>query len=139
MNKILIALIGVLLTSSYVFTATADHNTQESLEKRIAPEGHLNIAEASTETAAADQPADGETVYNTACMACHGVGVAGAPKPGDADAWAPRLAKGMETLVQNAINGFQGEAGLMPARGGNPTLSDEAVTAAVQFMVDQSQ
>ena len=136
MNKILIALIGVLLTSSYVFTATADHNTQESLEKRIAPEGHLNIAEASTETAAADQPADGETVYNTACMACHGTGVAGAPKVGDADAWAPRLAKGMDALYNSGINGIPPA---MPAKGMCFQCSDDDIKALVDYMVQTVQ
>ena len=53
-----------------------------------------------------------------ACMACHGAGVAGAPKIGDAAAWGPRIAKGADTLHKHAIEGFQGQAGFMPPKGG---------------------
>ena len=55
--------------------------------------------------------------YNMACVACHGAGVAGAPKFGDKAAWAPRIAKGADTLHEHAIEGFQGTAGFMPAEG----------------------
>ncbi|MGM0782644.1 MAG: c-type cytochrome [Pseudomonadota bacterium] len=79
--------------------------------------------------------ADGEAVYNQACMACHMTGAAGAPIKGDADAWAPRIEKGMETLYDHSLNGFNA----MPAKGGNASLSDEEVKAAVDFMVENSQ
>lgn len=79
---------------------------------------------------------DGEAVYRTACTVCHGAGIAGAPKTGDAAAWEARLEQGMETLVKHAIDGFQGDAGVMPPRGGHSNLSDEEVQAAVQYMVD---
>lgn len=90
--------------------------------------------------AAAAQPAKeltGEDVYKAACTACHGAGIAGAPKTGDAAAWDPRVAQGMDTLVTHAIEGFQGQAGYMPPRGGFSNLTDEQVRAAVQHMVDQ--
>jgi cytochrome c5 len=80
-----------------------------------------------------------EQVYNTACAACHEAGIAGAPKMGDAAAWAPRIEQGMDTLATHAIKGFQGSAGYMPPKGGRPDLSDDAVRAAVQHMVDASQ
>jgi cytochrome c5 len=83
--------------------------------------------------------ADGEAVYNQACMACHAQGVAGAPKLGDAEAWAPRIEKGIETLHDHSINGFQGEAGVMPPKGGFTNLSDEEVMAAVDYMVENSK
>ena len=83
--------------------------------------------------------ADGEAVYNQACMACHAQGVAGAPKLGDAEAWAPRIEKGKDALYQNSINGFQGETGMMPPKGGFANLSDEEVKAAVDYMVEQAQ
>lgn len=79
---------------------------------------------------------DGEGVYKAACTACHGMGIAGAPKTGDADAWGPRVDKGIDILVQHAIEGFQGEAGYMPPRGGNASLTDAQVRDAVQHMVD---
>lgn len=81
----------------------------------------------------------GEEIYNSACMACHTTGVAGAPKTGDVAAWSERIAKGSEALYANAINGYQGSAGVMPAKGGRVDLSDEAVQAAVDYMVEQSQ
>jgi cytochrome c5 len=62
--------------------------------------------------------------------------VAGAPKFADAAAWSARIDQGMDTLVKHAIEGFQGSAGYMPAKGGNPALSDEQVRSAVQHMVD---
>jgi len=73
---------------------------------------------------------DGKKIYDTACMACHGAGVAGAPKFGDKAAWAPRIKQGKETLYASALKG----KGAMPAKGGNPSLSDDAVKAAVDYM-----
>lgn len=83
--------------------------------------------------------ADGEAVYNQACMACHAQGVAGAPKFGDAEAWAPRIEKGEETLYKHSIEGFTGETGTMPPKGGFTNLSDEEVKAAVDYMVENAQ
>lgn len=83
--------------------------------------------------------ADGKTTYDTACFACHAAGVAGAPKFGDKAAWAPRIAKGMDVLKKNAITGYKGESGFMPAKGGRADLSDEAVQAAVEYMTSNAQ
>lgn len=79
---------------------------------------------------------DGATVYKIACQLCHGTGVMGAPKYGDKAGWANRISKGMATLEKNAIEGFKGEKGIMPARGGRNSLSDSEVKAAVAYMVD---
>jgi cytochrome c5 len=98
-----------------------------------------SASESGTDEQVAESPPDGSGVYNTACVACHGAGVAGAPKLGDAGAWSARIGQGVETLVEHAIQGFQGDSGFMPAKGGNPSLSDQEVAAAVQYMVDQSQ
>lgn len=76
----------------------------------------------------------GEQVYNAACFACHGAGVGGAPKLGDAAAWKPRLAQGAATLNKHAIEGFQGQAGVMPPKGGRVDLSDDEIIAAVKFL-----
>ena len=83
--------------------------------------------------------ADGEAVYNSGCLACHMTGVAGAPKVGDVEAWAPRIEQGIELLYERAIQGFQGATGVMPAKGGFAHLSDEDVMAAVNYMVSNSQ
>jgi cytochrome c5 len=84
-------------------------------------------------------PTDCKSVYESACTACHGPGLAGAPKLGDKAAWAPRLAQGKATLEKHAIEGFQGSAGFMPAKGGRVDLSDDAVKAAVEHMVTAAQ
>jgi len=81
-------------------------------------------------------PASGKITWQENCEGCHGIGVAGAPVATDADAWAPRVAQGRDTLYQHAIEGFFGPMGtMMPPRGGNDQLSDEQVRAAVDYMV----
>jgi len=81
----------------------------------------------------------GPQVYNSACNACHGNGAGGSPIVGDTDAWAPRIAKGIDVLYDHAINGFNGEAGVMIAKGGRMDLSDDEVKLAVDYMVGESQ
>ncbi len=81
----------------------------------------------------------GEHVYTTVCSACHGTGVAGAPKFGDKKAWASHVAKGKDTLYKHALEGFTGKAGTMPPKGGHPELSDADVKAAVDYMVSKVQ
>jgi cytochrome c5 len=93
---------------------------------------------APEETAAADT-GKGKQIYDSVCFACHAMGVAGAPKLDDKAGWAPRIDKGMDTLVSHAINGFQGESGVMPPKGGRMDLSDDDVAAAVAYMVEQAK
>jgi cytochrome c5 len=88
-------------------------------------------AVASAAPAASGAKPDGKKIYDSGCIACHGAGVAGAPKFGDKPAWAPRIATGMEALYTASIKG----KGVMPPKGGNPSLSDADVKAAVDFMV----
>lgn len=78
---------------------------------------------------------DGNEVYEGACKACHGAGLAGAPKAGDAGAWAPRIAKGKAMLYDHALKGFSGQAGVMPAKGGRTDLSDDLIKQAVDHML----
>ena len=79
--------------------------------------------------------ADGKKIFDSTCTACHTAGVAGAPKLGDKAAWAPRIKQGMDTLVQTALKG----KGAMPPKGGNGSLSDADIRAAVEYMVSQSK
>jgi len=120
--------------------------TATSVEERIKPVGQVVIA--STETprepekvaaAAAAPSRDGNQVYQASCIACHGAGIVGAPRLGDKGQWAKRIAKGVDALYASALNGMQGGAGAMPAKGGNPALSDAEVKAAVDYMVAQSK
>lgn len=77
----------------------------------------------------------GQEVYEKNCAACHAEGVAGAPKVGDMEAWSSLIAKGADMLTESAINGI----GTMPPKGGNPSLSDEDIRAAVSYMIEKSQ
>ena len=92
------------------------------------------IASVSTE-----DTSTGESIYKSSCIACHGSGVAGAPKLGDQAAWNMRIAQGNAVLSQHAIEGYKGETGYMPPKGGSMKLSDDEVSLAVQYMVSQVQ
>lgn len=103
----------------------------DDVESRIAP-----VAKIEMQAGGGDGGVkDGKTVYNTVCAGCHGAGVLGAPKFGDKAAWAPRIAQGIATLNNHAINGIRG----MPARGGAASLSDDEVKAGVEYMVNGSK
>ena len=79
----------------------------------------------------------GEEVYNSACFACHMTGAGGAPLLSDVGAWEVRVAQGKPLLVKRAVEGYIGEIGIMPAKGGRLDLSDEEVENAVTYMLDQ--
>ena len=83
----------------------------------------------------ADGGVDGQKVYQNSCQSCHAAGVAGSPKLGDKAAWAPRIAMGMEAMVASAVNG----KGIMPPKGACASCSNADLTAAVEYMVDQSK
>jgi len=125
-------LIGLTVS---LFTATAFADTD--IAKRIAPIGDVyldgEIATASTATEPSEPagPRSGEKIYNTYCVACHGAGIAGAPKKGDAAAWEPRAAQGEAVLVEHAIKGFNA----MPAKGTCADCSADEIIATVQFLL----
>jgi cytochrome c5 len=85
--------------------------------------------------AKAPAAADGKGVYDKVCFACHQQSVAGSPKLGDKEAWAPRIKTGTGAMVQSVIKG----KGAMPPKAGNPALGDAEIRAAVEFMVSQSK
>jgi len=86
-------------------------------------------------TPAAAAARSGEQVYQQACAMCHGAGIAGAPKLGDAAAWKARIAQGKSTLHQHALKGIR----TMPPKGGNLALPDAEVVAAVDYMVSAAK
>ena len=81
----------------------------------------------------------GKEVFDAACYVCHTSGIGGAPKPGDSTAWGPRVSKGIESLYDNALNGYMGKLAYMPPKGGRPDFSEEEVKAAVDYMVSHSE
>jgi len=118
---------------------------EELAKERVLPVGAVRSGEAGAaalaeeqaaakpEPAAAAGPVDGEAVYNGLCVTCHAAGVAGAPIPGS-DAFKERVdAKGLEGLLQSALNGLNA----MPPRGGNPSLTDDQIKAAIEYMLKQ--
>lgn len=127
--------------------------TQKQTEERIGSVGAVYAGdtgraamqaaqEAATKAAAAQVAyggtTDGKTVYENLCHSCHTAGVAGAPKLGDKGMWSARIAEGTATLIKHAIEGYKGPDGnQMPAKGGNPSLTDEQVGNTVKWMVEQ--
>lgn len=83
--------------------------------------------------------ADGKAVYEKTCKKCHAYGVLGAPKPGDKEDWATRSKQGMDVLVKHAVEGFKGNKGMMPPKGGNSALSSAEIKSAIQHMLDSSK
>jgi cytochrome c5 len=120
-------------------TATVD---AKSVAERIKPVGEVTVAGSMMDTlipAANAAGADnGKSTYDAACQACHAAGVAGAPKLSDKADWKGRIAQGNDKLYEHAIKGFQGKKGFMPAKGGNASLKDDDVKAAVDFMVKEA-
>src|SRR5206468_531125 len=129
-----VPIVGIILLVQLVMSRpAADPNamTDEAIAKRLQPVGRVEFGAAG----AAAGSRTGKQVYKAACSACHQSGVAGAPKLGDKAAWAPHLTHGTAGLLQSALKG----KGAMPPKGGNPSLSDDDVRAAVEFMVSQSK
>jgi len=98
-----------------------------------APEGAT--AEAGGSSGGLAMPTSGKELFEQTCSACHGAGIAGAPKAGDKAAWASHIAKGLPTLYDHALHGFTGDTGTMPAKGGRTDVPDPMVEQAVNYMV----
>ena len=150
MYKMMFAVILGLSAAAAQAAVELTEEQRAAIAERIAPAGSVCLkgencggmpagSAASAAGGAADTVAavDGEGTYNMACMACHATGAGGAPIVGNVDAWAPRIAKGVEALHSSGINGVAGTG--MMAKGGRADLSDEAVMAAVDYMVANSQ
>lgn len=124
---------------------TADDEPTAAPEVAAAEPAPAPAPTESTPEVAAQSSADGEKVYNATCQACHNPAIATAlkaPGLGDKAAWSDRLTQGAEVLFEHAIKvpGYQGsQGGFMPARGGNASLSDDEVRAAIGYMIKQVQ
>lgn len=147
---------GLVAVAAYVYDRMpqpADPAMQQQLNARIAPVGAvysgaagaaaMKAAQDAATKAAASEVAYGGTlnghdIYNHLCHTCHTDGVAGAPKLGNKAMWGPRIAQGINVLVQHATNGYHGPDGnFMPPKGGNPALTDAQIEATVKWMVAQ--
>ncbi|MDN6320021.1 MAG: c-type cytochrome [Marinobacter sp.] len=137
MKRVLaVVLLGFGITASAVMASVEDE-----IRARIQPVGEVCMqgdecgSAAAASESASSGPRSGSEVYDAVCMACHTTGAAGAPVIGDADAWAPRIDQGMETLISHAINGYNA----MPAKGGCADCPDEEIEAALEHIVAESK
>jgi cytochrome c5 len=140
-----------LLLSALLLTACGKQAQATTEQKADAPQAQATQTTASqpaapaataaaTQTSAGgdDQAGAGAKVFKSTCFMCHQTGAAGAPIFGNKADWAPRIAKGKDTLYKHALGGFTGDKGTMPAKGGNASLIDEEVKAAVDYMVGKA-
>ena len=132
---IVIAILSKVFASS-VTNDAYDNAKTEATEQRLASPEKINLASNPTfksEVIEVASSKSGKDIYNSVCMSCHMSGAAGAPITGKVDQWSERLAKGNDTLYSNAINGI----GVMPAKGGLMSLSDEEVKLAVDYIFEK--
>ncbi len=139
---ILYVLARIVASDTQEAEVQASPEMRRAINERIAPAAKVAVSgednsalDPPKQAAAAAADLGGEEVYTSACVACHGAGVAGAPKFGDTAVWGSRLAKGADTLHKHAIEGFQGTAGFMPPKGGRTDLSDKSISNAVDYML----
>jgi cytochrome c5 len=122
----------------------------DSVLQRVQPVGQEAVAgqdnaalaikaPAGAAASALPVPQDGKALFEAVCSACHGAGIAGAPKAGDKAAWGPRIAEGKPTLYQHALQGYNGKSGAMPAKGGRTDLPDDLIKQGVDYMVSLAQ
>lgn len=126
-----------MLSIFLVFSVNAAMDEQ-SISERLKPVGKVCVEgdDCGTASAAsASGPREASDIYSASCSACHGSGVMGAPKVGDAAAWGERMSKGLDTLTANAIAGINA----MPPRGTCASCSDDEIKATIQYMVDNSK
>lgn len=130
-----------------IYTAQTEEY-QARVAERLSPFGSVYLpgeeqaaAAPQVAVAPAAEPVEttlsGPQVYNEACIACHGAGIAGAPTLTDSENWAPRIAQGLDVLRQHAIEGYTGSAGYMPPKGARLDLSDQEVYDAIDYMLGE--
>ena len=137
MRRLLLTVSGLAVILSVFAVNALPPGTEKEISERLKPVGSVvrsAAAEAAVEEGAAG-PLSGEEVYDQYCSVCHTSGVGGAPLFADAAAWAPRIAKGMDVLMDSTINGINA----MPAKGTCMSCSDDELAATVTYMLDAAQ
>ena len=135
-SLIVLAIVGTIALP--VLADAVPPGTDAEIRERLNPLGSLCRAGeqcGAATAAAASGPQSGEDVYNQFCFACHATGASDAPLFADGDAWAPRIAKGMDALMSSTVNGI----GVMPAKGTCMNCSDDELQAAVDYIVESTQ
>lgn len=135
-SRLVPALLATLVTG--MLMACSPKESANTGAPSAASEATASTAPATPSAPAVAENELGKKMFNKTCSMCHAAGVGGAPKPGDKADWAPRIAQGKDTLYKHAMEGFNGNKGAMPARGGSPTMTDAEVKAAVDYMADKS-
>lgn len=128
--------LGIVALTLIAVVHAQEMSEAEAIAERIKPVGSLHMAGEEGQQAATSGGGgarSGETVYNNACVACHGAGVLNAPKLQVAADWQPRIdERGMDMLLQNAINGYNA----MPPKGTCGDCSDDEIQAAIDYMIE---
>jgi len=147
MGGLAVGCVILIILASNLTSDVAEYKPEEVVVANIKPVGNVRVAgesgsadapapqQVAAAAAAPAEPRSGEAIYNSKCMACHTTGAAGAPKLGDAAAWAPRVAAGQDSLMANAINGLNA----MPPKGLCMDCSDDEMMAAIDYIVTNSQ
>ncbi len=129
----LAALVGIVFLITFFQSGFEHDGNIEKTAKNLEPVGAVSTKDTQT-SSDSGKARSGKEVYNASCMACHASGVANAPKLGDKAAWEPRVATGLDALIKTAVNG----KGAMPARGGNPAVTDEEIKAVILYMTGEA-
>ena len=130
-RKILVPLFSVMI-AGLAIASTDDIAERIKRVGDVCVEGSDCVSVAVASRVAVTGGASVESNFNKSCATCHNSGVAGAPKYADAAAWAPRIAKGMDTLYASTINGLPPA---MPQKGMCFSCSDDELRALVDYMV----
>lgn len=132
---LVIALVALL---NSLFNVAGKASNDDGVAEHVAAAADERIKPIADVTAgdvnAAPVARSAKQIVTVTCSACHGTGAMGAPKIGNKAQWNGRLSAGIKTLLKHAING----KGMMPARGGDATLSDDDIEKAIKYMLKES-
>ena len=141
--KVIKSLLSVCFVALILSGTTNASTAEQQIAERIKPAGQVCVAGekcegvqiAAATTSAGGAARSGEDIVTGKCSMCHGTGAAGAPKIGDAAAWKPRIAQGIDTLLKHAIGGFNA----MPPKGTCADCSDAEIKSAIEYMINKSK